>query len=149
RRHRIAVTAAATALLVALLAVVASTSQRWADARRRVDALTVAEVRAIPSILEQLGADRRLVRDRLARLARGDGPGADDRRRLPAALALLPDNPSQADFLAARLLKPESTPDELLVIRDALIAQHLTEKVSGRLRRALAAPSSALDDAQL
>jgi formylglycine-generating enzyme required for sulfatase activity/tRNA A-37 threonylcarbamoyl transferase component Bud32 len=148
-RHRTAVTATATALLVALLALVAYTSQRLADARRRVDALTVAEVRAIPSILEQLGADRRLVRDRLARLARGDGRGADDRRRLPAALALLPDDPGQADFLAGRMLKPEATPDEVLVIRDALIAQHLTEKVSDRLRRVLTAQPKDLDDAQL
>jgi formylglycine-generating enzyme required for sulfatase activity len=148
-RHRTAVTAAAAALLVALLATVAYAAQRLANAHRWVDALAVAEVRAIPSIVELLGTDRRLVRDRLARLGRGDGAARDARGRLPGALALLPDDPAHADFLAARLLDPEATPDEVLVIRDALIAHHAADGASARFRREMPTKTADLTDAQL
>ena len=48
--------------VVGLLATVAYATQRLANAQRRVEALTTAEVRAIPEILKELGTDRRLVR---------------------------------------------------------------------------------------
>jgi serine/threonine protein kinase/formylglycine-generating enzyme required for sulfatase activity len=154
-RHRTGVTAAVAAAFVALAAggyllydARLRAAQRLTAANGRVDALATAEARALPLIVEQLGADRRLVRGRLARMARGDGPG-DDRRRLPAALALLPDDPAQADFLTARLLGPEATPDEVLVIRGALLANRMAEKATAPARRAIAGKADILSDAQL
>jgi formylglycine-generating enzyme required for sulfatase activity/tRNA A-37 threonylcarbamoyl transferase component Bud32 len=155
-RHRTAVAATAAAALVALAAggyllydARLRTARRLATARGRVEALATAEVRALPPIVEQLGADRRLVRDRLERMARGDVPGADDRRRLPAALALLPDDPKQAEFLAARLLSPAATPEEVLIIRDALKAAGLADRAVAPARRVLATSTGDLTDAQL
>jgi formylglycine-generating enzyme required for sulfatase activity/tRNA A-37 threonylcarbamoyl transferase component Bud32 len=154
-RHHTAVMATAAAALVGLAAggyllydARLRAAQRLTAARDRVDALATAETRALPLIVEQLGADRRLVRDRLARMARGDGPG-DDRRRLPAALALLPDDPALADFLTARLLGPETTPDEVLVIREALVANRMAERAAAPARRALAGKADGLSDAHL
>jgi formylglycine-generating enzyme required for sulfatase activity/tRNA A-37 threonylcarbamoyl transferase component Bud32 len=148
-RHRTAVAATAAAALVALLAVSAYAAQRLATARGRADALATAEVRALPPIIEQLGADRRLIRGRLGRASRGDGSGTDDRRRPPAAMALLPDDPRQADFLAARLLSPEASPEEVLVIRDALNANNLAGKAVAPARKALAAVAGGLTDSRL
>jgi formylglycine-generating enzyme required for sulfatase activity/tRNA A-37 threonylcarbamoyl transferase component Bud32 len=156
-RHRTSVTAAAAAAVVALAAggyflyeARLRAAQRLTAARGRVYALASAEIRAMPLIIEQLGADRRLVRDRLERMARGDGPGSNGRRKLAAALALLPEDPAQADFLAGRLLSRDSTPEEVLVIRDALIAQRLAYRVAPRFRRALPTkPPAALEAAPL
>jgi formylglycine-generating enzyme required for sulfatase activity len=150
-RHRTAVTATAAAAFVALAAggyllydARLRAAQRLTAARGRVDALATAETRALPLIVEQLGADRRLVRDRLARMARGD-----DRPRLAAALALVPDDPAQADFLTARLLGPATTPDEVLVIRGALVANRMAERAAAPARRAIAGKADNLGDAQL
>jgi serine/threonine protein kinase len=127
KSHRTLVTSSAVGAIVALVAggyllyqARLSAEQRRTAANGRVDALTTAEVRALPLILEQLGLDRGLVRDRLEAIARGEGARPDDRRRLPAALALLPDDPVQADFLKSRALDPAATPEEVLVIRQAL-----------------------------
>ncbi len=95
---------------------------RLAEARGRVEALASAEVRAVPDILRQLGEDRRLVRDRLAVLAASsDTEPEGRRRRLHAALALLPDEPvRRRDELFDRLLQADARPEELNVIRQAL-----------------------------
>jgi formylglycine-generating enzyme required for sulfatase activity len=150
-RHRTGVTAAAAAALVALAAsgylayeARLRAGQRLTAARGRVDALATAEVRALPLVVAQLGADRRLVRERLDRLERGDGRG-----RLAAALALLPEEPGQAETLADRLLQAEASPDEVLVIRDALVANRQADRVAGRVRRAVPAKAAELTDAQL
>jgi formylglycine-generating enzyme required for sulfatase activity/tRNA A-37 threonylcarbamoyl transferase component Bud32 len=159
-RHRTAVTAAAAAALVAATAVgyvaydarlrrARESTRRLTAAIGRVESLARAEVRALPEILRELGEDRGLVRDQLGQMARGDGSGADGRRRLPGALALLPEDPTQADFLAERLLSPEAMPDEVLVIREALIAHPPTDGAVPRFRRALPAKAADLDDAQL
>jgi formylglycine-generating enzyme required for sulfatase activity/tRNA A-37 threonylcarbamoyl transferase component Bud32 len=159
-RHRTGVTAAAVAILVATAAIgytiydarlrsAQQDARRLATARGRVEALASDEVRAIPDIVAQLGEDRRLVRDRLVPMARGDGSGADPRRRLPAALALLPDDPAQADFLAERLLSPAAAPEEVLVIRDALAGPATADRAAVRFRRALPAKAADLSDAQL
>ncbi|HEX4751311.1 MAG TPA: SUMF1/EgtB/PvdO family nonheme iron enzyme, partial [Solirubrobacterales bacterium] len=152
-RHRTLVTASAAALVVALAAggyvlydARLRAAQRLTAARGRVDALATAQVRSLPLIVEQLGADRALVRDRLRQLAR---PGAEDHGRVAAALALLPEDPDQADSLAGRLLGADTTPDEVLVLRDALIANHHADRVAGRLRRALPAKASDLTEEQL
>jgi formylglycine-generating enzyme required for sulfatase activity len=155
-RHRTGVTAAVAAACVALAAGGyllydgrLRAAQRRTAANGRVEALATAETRALPLIVEQLGADRRLVRDRLARMARGAGSGDDARSRLPAALALLPDDPAQADFLTARLLGPETTPDQVLVIRRALAAGHSADRAIAPARRGLSARAAELSDAQL
>jgi formylglycine-generating enzyme required for sulfatase activity/tRNA A-37 threonylcarbamoyl transferase component Bud32 len=150
-RHRSGVTATMAAALVALAAggyLLYETRLRAAErltaAIGRVDALTTAEVRSLPLIVEQLGADRGLVRDRLEGLARGD----DDHSRLAAALALLADDPTQADFLSSRLLAPEATPDEVLVICEALATARLGDKAVTSARQAIAAKAADLTDAQ-
>jgi formylglycine-generating enzyme required for sulfatase activity len=146
KRYRTPVIAAVTAALVATLGLVAYVAQRLANAQRRVDALATAEIRAVPEIIRELGADRRLVRGRLEAIARA---GVDDRRRIPAALALLPDDPRQADFLAGRLSSPAATPEEVLVIRDVLIDRGLTARVAPRLREVLQRKAQELTDEQL
>ncbi len=137
-RHRTAVTAACTSALIAAAAIgyILSDSrlraaQRLTESNGRVDALITAQVRSIPVIVDQLGADRRLVRDRLARLARGNGSDTDS-TRFAAALALLPDDHSRADFLIRYMLRTDATPDEVLVARDSLIRPEHIEKVRER-----------------
>jgi formylglycine-generating enzyme required for sulfatase activity len=124
-------------------------ARRQAEAEGRVAALAIAEVRALPALVDQLGADRGLVRGRLAAMARGDGSGADGRRRLPAALALLADDPAQADFLAGYLARPEATPDEVLVIRGALVERRQADRAAKVLRPLLPAKGGEASDAQL
>ena len=79
-RHRTSVaTLAVTAIvmLVALSYVLYQDRLRALERRTaadgRVDALAIAQVRAIPVLLEQLGGDRILVRNHLARLTRRGG----------------------------------------------------------------------------
>jgi hypothetical protein len=121
-------------------------TRRHTEAEGRVDALTTAEVHAIPGILKELGQDRRLVRNRLVQMARDGGPGADVRRRLPAALALLPDDPAQADFLTQYLLHPGTPPDELLVIRDSLAVPLHASRVQPQMQRVLPSQAAELSD---
>ena len=71
-------------------------ARRQIEANARVDSLSTAEVRSVPQIVEQLGADRSLVRERLHSLARIAATSAG---RIGAALALLPDDRSQAQCL--------------------------------------------------
>jgi serine/threonine protein kinase/formylglycine-generating enzyme required for sulfatase activity len=138
--HRTTVTATTAAVTVALVAcgyflydACLRAAQRRVEANGRVEALLTAQVRAVPAIIDQLGADRRLVRDRLARLASGEGTTSAG--RISAALALLADDPAQADFLAEYLIRPESSPDEVLVIRDALVDHGCANGFASRLRR--------------
>ena len=88
------------------------------EADARVDALSTAEVRALPQIVDQLGADRALVRDRLRALLAGgahgrrpDRRGAGPAARRPRTGAVPLRSPST----------PEAAPDEVLVIRDGLL----------------------------
>ncbi len=124
-RHRTLVSSAAAAILVAAATggYLAYETQMGRvrsriEANARADALSTAEVRALPQIVDQLGADRALVRDRLHALLAGRGTAGG---RIGAALALLPEDPSQAQSLFDRLLMPESAPDEVLVIRAGLL----------------------------
>jgi serine/threonine protein kinase/formylglycine-generating enzyme required for sulfatase activity len=124
-RHRTLVSSAAAALLVALAAGVylaiefkMNRARRQIEANARVDSLSTAEVHSVPQVVERLGADRSLVRDRLHALAKGSLSSAG---RIGAALALLLDDQSQASQLVDDATKPEATPEELLVIRDGLV----------------------------
>src|SRR6185312_11766132 len=99
-RHRTLVSSTAAAILVAAATggyLAYETQMRRArrqiEANARVDALATAEVRALPQIVDRLGVDRALVRHRLRGLLEGRGSIGG---RIGAALALLPDDPSQA-----------------------------------------------------
>jgi serine/threonine protein kinase/formylglycine-generating enzyme required for sulfatase activity len=145
-RHRPLVAATTATLLVASLATAAYLAQRLANAHRRVDALATAETRALPAIVKELGADRWLVRDRLSRMFRSDGESAV---RLPAALALLPDDPAQVEFLARLAIDPQASPDQVRIIRDALIEHRRADRAAKSWRLALPAEAEDLTDSQL
>ena len=127
KRHRVLVNSTAVASLIGLASAGyllyesrLRFEQRVTAALGRVDALASAEIRSVPQIIEQLAPDRPLVRDRLARLARGEGDGHIARVRVAASLAELGEDPSQEPFLAATAVEPGTPPEELLVIACAL-----------------------------
>ena len=108
-RNRTLVSSATAALLVALVTggylafeFNMRRARRQIEANARVDSLLTAEVRSVPQIVEQLGADRSLVRERLHSLVRDRATSAG---RIGAALALLPDDRSQAQSLVDRLIE--------------------------------------------
>ncbi len=123
-------------------------SRRLIGAMARVDALETAQTQALPMIVRQLSPDLGLVRDRLVPMAAGDGSGRDGRRRLPAALALLAVDPSQAEFLTRYLLTVEPGPAEVLVVREALAEEDPRASVAV-LREPLATNPTELTDPQL
>jgi len=144
-KHRTLVTTAAAVAVVAGLGLAAYVAQRVATAYGRVAALESAEIRAVPGILADLGGDRALVRGRLTAMA---ADGQPDGVRLRGALALLPVEQGRAEYLIERMLKPETTPEELLVIRGALGPRRLIARRS-ELDAALKGHGPALSDGQL
>jgi serine/threonine protein kinase/formylglycine-generating enzyme required for sulfatase activity len=147
-RRRTLVTSAAAVILVTALGLVAYATQRLTAARARVQALASADIRLVPQLIAELGNDRGLVRQRLRHLAdaRPGTPG-----RIAAAIALLPDESNRADELAARLLQNDDdvTPEEVLVIREALADESLLAAVSARFASAVDDLHSPLTDSQL
>src|SRR5262249_37939566 len=149
RRHQAPVSSAAAAILV-----VAATGsyllyegqmgrvRRQVEANARVDALSTAEVRALPQIVEQLGADRALVRDRVGGVRWGGGSASG---KIGAGLALLPGDPSRARPLFARAAAPDATPDEVLVIREGLARYGALEPFAEPIAKGLRPPSEPLD----
>jgi predicted Ser/Thr protein kinase len=124
------------AVAVLLLALAVATAGFEARARRRetasrvraqVQTLGTIETSRVPDHLKGLAPYRKLA-DPLLRKVVADAP-AGSRERLHAALALLPSDPGQADFLADRLLV--ATPEEMPVIDAALAGSRLP--VSTRL----------------
>ena len=82
-------------------------AERRSQAAGRVLALESAEIRAVPLLIEQLQPYRSLVVGQLRSMTRMEANDPDStRRRLHAALALLPDDPVGAAL-------------ELLVLRDS------------------------------
>ena len=120
--------------------------RRQVEADARVDALSTAEVRALPQIVDQLGADRALVRDRL-RALRADGRTVAG--QVGAALTLLPDDPAQARLLYDHAVTPEAAPEEVLVIRDGQLRYGALAPFVESTIAALGLPSEPLDDAGL
>ncbi len=126
KRHRTLVTSTSVAMIL-VLAVLGylGYEERLRQGRRltaalaRVDALGTAQTQALPIIVRQLAPDVELVRDRLERMAAGNGSNRDS-RRLPAALALVGVDPGQAGFLTTFILSGEPGPAEVLVVRAAL-----------------------------
>jgi hypothetical protein len=157
RRLRSWLAAAVVVLLMAMVAVGYAAfdsrlraAQRLAQANGRVDALATAEIREVPGIIQQLQPDRLLVLDRLRTLARTDPTDpAGQRRRLHAALALLPDDPTQADVLAVRLQQADARPDELIVIRQALLDHGHAAALTPKLWALLRPTGTELTDPQL
>jgi formylglycine-generating enzyme required for sulfatase activity len=125
-------------------------AQRLTQANGRVDALETAEIREVPGIIQQLQPDRRLVLDRLRTLTQADPAGPSrQRRRLHAALALLPDDPTQLKPLAERLLQADAQPDEVVVIRQALQDHDHAAALTPRLWAVLEKTGTELTDPQL
>jgi formylglycine-generating enzyme required for sulfatase activity/tRNA A-37 threonylcarbamoyl transferase component Bud32 len=122
--------------------------RRMTAALARVDALGTAQTQALPMIVRQLAPDVELVRDRLERMAAGEGSNRDGRRRLPGALALLGVDPGQADFLTSFVLSGEPGPAEVLVVRAAL-AEVGHEVSTEPFRRTLETTPAELNDVQL
>ncbi len=121
--------------------------RRLTAATARVDALGTAQTLALPIIIRQLAPDLSLVRDRLHRMAAGNGSNSDA-SRLPAALALLALEPEQASFLANFILGGEAGPAEVLVVRAAL-GEVGAGDVTDRFRKLLETNPAELSDAQL
>jgi len=125
RRHQVAVTAAAVLLVVGLSAtwLVVRERARTAEAERqqaraRADALLHAKAEAVPGALEALTPVRDLALPTLRRTR--DDPQLAGAVCTRAALGLLPSDPSQIDFLVRRMLE-DSDPNEVLLVRDALV----------------------------
>jgi formylglycine-generating enzyme required for sulfatase activity len=93
-----------------------SEQRRQDRAAALVRALKAAETADVPKLVEEVGPYRRwanpLLRQTIAEAVDGS------KEHLHAALALLPADGGQADYLAERLLA--GRPDEVLVLRDAL-----------------------------
>ena len=140
-RHRTPVAAAAAGLAVAALAMVHLFNdyhlrgvERRAQADGLVVALSAAEVREVGGIVRQLRPLRSLVRARLESMA-GPGTPQQANTRRNAALALLDDDPSQAEYLVDRLVTADVHPHEVSVIRQALFEHGSASLLTPRLWR--------------
>jgi serine/threonine protein kinase/formylglycine-generating enzyme required for sulfatase activity len=110
-------------LLALLLALLGWAAWEWSAAQRAsflVRTLSSAEIGDVPKIVKELSSYRHYADPLLEQLAKESQP--DSKGRLHAGLALLPEDPDQREYLYERML--EATPDELQVIRDALLTHH-------------------------
>jgi formylglycine-generating enzyme required for sulfatase activity len=144
------------ALALALLAVAGWWAFGALRARSLVEALLSAHTARVPELVRDLGPYRRWADPLLrAEAARGD---LDDGKRLHVALALLPVDPGQADYLGDRLLTAGG-PEEATAVRELLeahapgmtprfwaVLQDLGEGNPRRLRAACALARLAADD---
>jgi formylglycine-generating enzyme required for sulfatase activity len=128
------------------------------EARARVNTLLSASTSDVPLLVRQLGPYRRWA-DPLLRDKAGEA-GLDDGKRLHLALALLPVDPDQANYLCDRLLSAPG-PDEVKAIRTVLhehapaaaarfwaVLERRGETRPRRLRAACALAAFAPDDAR-
>ncbi len=107
----------ATAVLVGLCLWGAWEGHGYLRAATLVSVLDAADTAETPDIIRELAGYRRWANPMLRRMADEAAPASRD--RLHAALALLPADPGQVDYLTERLL--HASPRELVVIRDALL----------------------------
>jgi len=142
-RHRTPVAAAAAGLAVAALALVyllhdyhLRRVERKAQADGLVVALSAAEVREVDGIVSLLRPLRSLVLEQLESMARPAPRRAGNTRR-NAALALLPDDPAQAEYLVDRIVREDAHPHEIRVIRQALFDHGQPSLLTPRLWRLL------------
>jgi serine/threonine protein kinase/formylglycine-generating enzyme required for sulfatase activity len=116
RYHAIRAALVAAGLLLAAVAGWESFGRLRAHTLR--DRLLDAPTANVPPIVHDMRPYRRWVNHLLREAAARAEEEGNARQQLNASLALLPDDPAQADYLHERLLKAE--PDELRVIREAL-----------------------------
>jgi serine/threonine protein kinase/formylglycine-generating enzyme required for sulfatase activity len=100
----------------------------------QVDTLLNANPQAVPPILDGLEPYREQVRPELRRVLE-ESRSVGHRTR--AALALLPEDPSQLTFLRGRLLAADVEPEEMLLIRDRLAGHReaLARELWGEVNR--------------
>jgi serine/threonine protein kinase/formylglycine-generating enzyme required for sulfatase activity len=119
--------AAVLLLVSALLGLAAWQAAGYVRASRLTRQLAWVETTDVPRVVNELAPHRswanRLLREMLA------GTQENSKERLHASLALLPEDPGQADYLYGRLLR--AGPAELPVIRDALRGRR--QEFGGRL----------------
>ena len=153
-RNRTLVSSATAALVVALVTggylafeFNMRRTRRQIEANARVDSLSTAEVRSVPQIVERLGADRSLVRERLHSLAERSGrhQPAGSGQRWHCFLTI----DRKRTVLVDHLTKPEATPEELLVIRDGLLRNKALEPFVEPLIAGLPPASERLSDAAI
>jgi formylglycine-generating enzyme required for sulfatase activity len=142
-RHRTPVAAAAAALAVGAIAIGhllhdyrVRKAERSAHADGLIVALKAADVGEVKGIARQLPAVRPLVFDRLKSMAEA-GPKGTAISRRNAALALLPDDPSQADYLIERVLREDAHPREITVVGRSLVDHGKASILEPRLWRML------------
>jgi serine/threonine protein kinase/formylglycine-generating enzyme required for sulfatase activity len=109
--------ALAALALLALGVVGAIEARRSLSASGLVASLKTASTGEVPSIINQLRGLRPWADPELRRLLRESDPSR--REYLHASLALLADDPSQVDYLCARILAARA--EELPVLREALV----------------------------
>jgi formylglycine-generating enzyme required for sulfatase activity len=136
-RRRYLTRIAATIVVVGLLGWGAREAWSYQRAATLVRVLETANITDTPESIRDLAAYRRWADPMLRRILDEEPP--DSRARLHAALALLPADPSQVDYVVERLL--QAGPQELPVIRDALRPR--AEEVIPRLWGVLDSDSAA------
>jgi serine/threonine protein kinase/formylglycine-generating enzyme required for sulfatase activity len=104
-------------LMLAVIVISGTITLASLRANNLVETLADSDINSVPRIVKDLAPYHRWAAPLLSQMA---AEGADRGRRLRAALALLPSDPGQVDYLSAELL--QAAPDEWLVIRDALAA---------------------------
>jgi formylglycine-generating enzyme required for sulfatase activity len=124
RRSAVASAVAAAAVAVATIAIAyllydyrLRIVERTARADKLLAALQTAEVTQVTAIVEELLPLRSIVLERLRSITRAAAPG---RSRRNAALALVSDDPSQAEYLLGRIVQEDVDPREISVVRQFL-----------------------------
>ncbi len=90
--------------------------RKAAQAAGLLEQLRVAEINQVPAIVEEIGAYRSWMGDKLER--EFAAPDADAKQKLHFSLALLPVDKGQADYLGTRML--DADPWDVAVLRDSL-----------------------------
>jgi serine/threonine protein kinase/formylglycine-generating enzyme required for sulfatase activity len=130
--------AAVVLVLLASVGLAVSRGIASMKASELVRQLALAETANVPSILNELKPYRRWAKPSLEEIRASENPQS----RLHASLALLPDDPGQADYLYEQLL--HAGPTELAVIRDALYGHR--EQISQKLWATFADPRADQDE---
>jgi len=125
RRTLFAVSALASAIVIAIF--VSLRIQYSTHARGQVDALMKAEISNIPEISGEIAKYRRWTDPLLDR--KFESPALTEKQKLRVALALLPVDESNIDYLLDSMLN--GTPEEFIVVRDALVLHK--ESLIGKL----------------
>ena len=136
------VRAAVGAVILAALVVVGLEGRHRIEEQRQitradglVNRLLDAETAQVPAIVDEMAPERQRVDPQLRERLQAAPPAS--RERLHASLALLPNDPSQVEFLQGRLLNAAA--HEVRVLRAALALHH--EEISAPLWAAAQGPA--------